>query len=783
MSPVDPKSLKPLSEVTALVIDNGLFVELACRLARSYKKVYYYVPWENGFPKMNSAYIGHGLEGIELVSSPFSVLDDVDLVVFPDVYFGPMQEWLVKHGKIVWGARLGEALELERCSTKKLMTKMGLPVNPWVKVKGMAALREYLKTHNDVWVKINKFRGTFETFHSPNYKDVEPKLDEVEHQLGAFKYIIEFIIESNLKDKVEIGVDAYVIDGKLPSKILAGIEVKDQGYVGIFKDYKEFPNVLTDFDKKMFKTLEDYGYRGFYSTEIRVGKDHKPYMIDACFDDQTEVLTERGWKLFKDCSQDDLFATRSESGEIVYQKSSRLIERDYAGEMINITNDRGTIDCLVTPDHDVIRTDRYKKKIFKEKASQLTDKGYIPRTGTWNGTSFDTYTIPKYESTWEFYGKYGHKVCTRKYVSEEVKIPMKDWAAFLGWYLSEGSLSTSRGKADTVQISQIKYVKELKEVMSKLPFEYSFNNKTVRVSSKQLASELEQFGLCNEKFVPEYIKQASPDVIREFLRTYNLGDGSIKRSQRIYYTTSKQLANDVQELVFKTGGVANITVRKKAGTVMSYRGKDYIRNHDIYVIYENHDQTDFWFETKARKEQYIKIVQYSGKVYCATVPNGTLFVRRNGRPFWSGNCSRAASPPNELYQEFYLNLPDIVWKGANGIVVDPIPAAKCAAEVLIHSSWADKNWQPIDFPEENRKFIKLRNATKINGRYYVIPQAVGLPEIGAVIGFGNTMKEAIDMAKKISETVSGYYIEIKTDSFDQAEQQMKNTEKYNIKMF
>ena len=33
-------------------------------------------------------------------------------------------------------------------------------------------------------------------------------------------------------------------------------------------------------------------------------------------------------------------------------------------------------------------------------------------------------------------------------------------------------------------------------------------------------------------------------------------------------------------------------------------------------------------------------VPYEGPVYCATVPNGTLIVRRNGKPMVAGNCMR-----------------------------------------------------------------------------------------------------------------------------------------------
>jgi hypothetical protein len=56
--------IKDPKDVVALVVDNGLFVELALKLSKTYKKVYYYVPWESAFAKMNLAKIGYGLEGL-----------------------------------------------------------------------------------------------------------------------------------------------------------------------------------------------------------------------------------------------------------------------------------------------------------------------------------------------------------------------------------------------------------------------------------------------------------------------------------------------------------------------------------------------------------------------------------------------------------------------------------------------------------------------------------------------------------------------------------------------
>ena len=420
--------MKETKDVTALVVDNGLFVELALRLAKDFKKVYYHVPWISAFPKMNNGMIGTGFDEIEVVSDVYGDhFDEIDVFIFPDVYFGPLQEHLQSLGKIVWGGRMGEDLELSREGMKELLKELGLPVGGYDVMTGTAELRKFLKENKDRYVKINKWRGTFETFHAPDYKAVEPKLDEVEYNLGAFKHITEFIVEEALNDKVEFGTDAWTIDGKYPDKLFSGIEVKDKGFIGIFTDYKNIAEPLTRFNEAIKPVLKDYGYRGFFSSEVRIGQDHEPYMIDF--------------------------------------------------------------------------------------------------------------------------------------------------------------------------------------------------------------------------------------------------------------------------------------------------------------------------------------------------------------------CARAPSPPNEVYQEVYTNLAEVIWKGANGETVTPVSKFKYGAEILIHSSWADKNWQPVDFPAEIRDKVKLRNAVKIKDQFYVIPQSVGLPEIGAVIGLGDTMEEAINDAKETGKQVSGYYLEIPEDSLEQAEAEVQKLDDLGLSMF
>lgn len=274
--------MKLTKDVVCCVVDSGgSYVSLAQRLSKEYKTVYYTCPsWVDAYPRMNKPYIGQGLEGIEVIDSPWPVYDEIDLWVFPDTYYGDLQEFLISQGEIVWGSRNGEELELNRDALKEHMKSLGLPVNKYVTIVGFENLKVYLQENDGVYVKINKWRGTVESFYSKNWTMIKPEIDELEHHLEGLGDYIEFIVEQPIEAITESGYDGFTIEGQYPESSLYGIEVKDRAYVGEVIKYIEISPLITDFNSKMSDTFKKYGYRGFFSTEIRIDKNKVPYMID-----------------------------------------------------------------------------------------------------------------------------------------------------------------------------------------------------------------------------------------------------------------------------------------------------------------------------------------------------------------------------------------------------------------------------------------------------------------------------------------------------------------------
>lgn len=282
-----------VKDKTILCVDNGLFFEFCLKLADHFKKVYYYVEWKDAYPGMAKAVLGtewrNGKQldtfdgkNFERIENLYDYLDKVDEVFFPDVYDGDMQQFLLDKGMAVAGGMKGEELELERWDTKQHFKRIGMDVQPIQRIVGIDNLHNYLKDKENKWVKISKYRKQFETFHHKRYELSRPILDKIQSEMGPMGQIAEFIVEDNIEADVEEGIDCYTVDGKFPNYAFAGCEIKDAAFAGKFFRYGDLSEGVREVNKQVSPILRDYGYRGFFSTEVRTTKDNKHYFIDPC---------------------------------------------------------------------------------------------------------------------------------------------------------------------------------------------------------------------------------------------------------------------------------------------------------------------------------------------------------------------------------------------------------------------------------------------------------------------------------------------------------------------
>lgn len=261
-----------LSDQNVLVYDaGGLFVSLALRLAhlKAFKRVDYFREWQDGFCNGTELAIGGGLEefGVYRLKYFWQHVNDYGLIIFPDCWHGDLQEYLRSIGKRVWGAGTKADLEQARWKTRELMKSIGLPTSDAVQIHGISALREYLKEHENVFVKVSAFRGMAETFESKNHVQSQSKLDDLESRYGPILEVVDFIVEKAIPDATEIGYDGYCIDGEFPNNAFFGPEIKNKAYFGKLVDYDELPEEVKTANTKLSYHMD--GYRQFWSTELR----------------------------------------------------------------------------------------------------------------------------------------------------------------------------------------------------------------------------------------------------------------------------------------------------------------------------------------------------------------------------------------------------------------------------------------------------------------------------------------------------------------------------------
>lgn len=377
---------------------------------------------------------------------------------------------------------------------------------------------------------------------------------------------------------------------------------------------------------------------GFSSTRDNNGiaKRSGSWAHAMCYSSDTEILTTRGWVFVSDMKNSDVFYTLNPSThEIELQSPTDILEFDYNGEMYYFN--RRSLDILVTPEH----------RLYGIKGSRYIENN--------NPDNYEFIEAEDYSESFKvkLTGNNINNQHILKYKFKNYEINMDVWLEFLGYFISEGcsiSFDSERIRADRknnpyirkvrrIEISQTKLenLDKIENCLAQLPFNFRrIQNKWVCENS-DLNEELMILGKAWEKYIPEYVWDCGIDQLKILANALMLGDGHTDDGEYISYTTtSKKLADDFQRLMLMIGFSANVTKKQPHEKSFGIR--------DIFSInirlYHTHVSLG-----KASK------IEYSGKVYCPSTPNGVVYVRRNGKPSWCGNCFIAMDDTRELFDE------------------------------------------------------------------------------------------------------------------------------------
>lgn len=267
-----------LSSKSCIVYDRGLYLFMAEKLAETFKKVYYYMPQSEPYPSRKTKDIGTGLK-IERIYDFWDCVDKVDLIVFPDCYDGKFQHWLREKGYIVFGNGRGEKLEMDKVFFLEELEKADLPVSRTYRAEGIDDLIKYLeKQDGERWLKTSYYRGDFETKKFKSMKQIMPWINHLRSRIGTSDKDIEVLVQDPIDSEIEVGYDGFCVDGEYTDNCIVGYEIKDKGLVASIQSKPA--EIVQYVNEKISGVFKELGYRGHFSTEIRVTKEGLPYFID-----------------------------------------------------------------------------------------------------------------------------------------------------------------------------------------------------------------------------------------------------------------------------------------------------------------------------------------------------------------------------------------------------------------------------------------------------------------------------------------------------------------------
>ena len=366
----------------------------------------------------------------------------------------------------------------------------------------------------------------------------------------------------------------------------------------------------------------------------------------ACYDNKTEVLTSKGWKYFKDLDDDEIVATfNKETENVEFHKINEKIQYKYKGKLDKYESQN--VDLVVTPNHKMlikkhdVRTPQKWNLVSSENIKinrfKMT-KQFNYKKETSNTITIEGYEYDRKNNNGGFYKK---KIESRTFDKEL-------FLRFFAWYLSDGytTYEDSENKY-VINISQTKCkknienetIEEIMEIITELGFNPHYDKDTICFTSPLLGNFLRKLGKSHEKYIPINIfEEFDKHYAKIFIDTYFKGDGHLEANGcGKLYTTSKLLVDQLMTLTFMAGYTSYMWTDNRQGNHY-INGHKIRRNHICYVL-------NVTTKNKRNINPMIKIdqhktqIDYDDYVYCVNVPNHTLFVRRNGKAIWCGNCS------------------------------------------------------------------------------------------------------------------------------------------------
>lgn len=170
-----------------------------------------------------------------------------------------------------------------------------------------------------------------------------------------------------------------------------------------------------------------------------------------------------------------------------------------------------------------------------------------------------------------------------------------------------------------------------------------------------------------------------------------------------------------------------------------------------------------WMEADEMPEA-VQMVNEAIAPYLQKATYRNFFATEIRNEFFIDPTPRMAGQSQEHLLETCTNLAEIIWAGANGVLVEPEFQAQFAASATLHyKEVPGENWKSVKIPDKVKQWFKLANYMQDGTTYHFPPGRND--EIGVVIGLGDTIEEAIEEVKAHLTAVEKEPIEAEVEGF------------------
>lgn len=365
-------------------------------------------------------------------------------------------------------------------------------------------------------------------------------------------------------------------DGNEDAYIQNMLDAQKEGIVSIVSDTYDYWKMITE-NLPRFK-------------DQIMGRNGKLVVRPDCYDNQTEILTNSGWKFFKDLTEEDLVAQVLDNGSREFVKPLEIINQKYSGKMNHFKDFHGKVDLLVTPNHRMV--------ILQDGKERIVEAAVLGRYGNHKQKMIRSASAKSNPTNHLTY-------------LERLKIAFQ----------ADGSFQTDCGPHKIrFKFTKQRKIDRLTHILDYLGLEYKIYN---------LYNGQKEFNvtLNDNDFTKDFtwvdVNSVTKEWSEEFIEECSYWDACRRSDDRFKFdTTILSVANTVEFIALSAGyGVLKTSYE-------DIRDDKYLDIITLNILKDNTVGGQSWEKTE---------INYDGTVHCVKVPSGKVFVRRNRCTIISGN--------------------------------------------------------------------------------------------------------------------------------------------------